>query len=167
MKWLDKKISELIDKRIKSYEVMFDDLEGKVRELKSDLVSLGIRIDAFKLIYEKEFGDFKLSHKKESDDFKTVYKIDNAEISSNFLKLDADIHNLREKVDIDVRKNGFRVDEKDRLLRNDMELCFTGLVKNIDKKLELLGDKKGIVTDLLKRIAYLEGQVSPSEGEVR
>ena len=167
MKWLDKKISELVDKRIKSYEVMFDDLEGKVRELKSDLVSLGIRIDAFKLIYEKESGDFKLSHKKESDDFKSVYKIDNAEISSNFLKLDADIHNLREKLELDVRKNGFRVDEKDRLLRSDMELCFTGLVKNIDKKLELLGDKKGIVTDLLKRIAYLEGQVSPSEGEVR
>lgn len=136
MKWLEKIICRLIDKRMEQYESMLDIFEEKVRDLKNDL---------------------SLS-KQDFDAFKSDYIRGNNEISSNFMKLDADIHNLREKLELDVRKNGFKVDEKDRLLRNDMELCFTGLVKNIDRKLELLGDKKGIVTDLLKRIAFLEGQ---------
>jgi hypothetical protein len=79
-------------------------------------------------------------------------------------KLNKDIHELREILHLEGRRVNLKIDERDKLLRDNMESCFTGLVVNIDRKLSSIGDKRGIVTDLLKRIAYLEGQV---EGQVK
>lgn len=64
---------------------------------------------------------------------------------------------LREDTDVHYRRLNIKIDDKEHLLREEFELNMSGLVKHIDKKLELLGNKKGIVTDLLKKIAQLEG----------
>ena len=64
---------------------------------------------------------------------------------------------LLESVSNDNRRIHLKIDEYDRQLREDMERGFTGVVRTFDKRLESLGDKKGIVTDLLKKIARLEG----------
>jgi hypothetical protein len=42
-------------------------------------------------------------------------------------------------------------------LRDDMDLGLDGIIKVFEMKLESLGYKKSIVTDLLKKIAKLEG----------
>lgn len=46
--------------------------------------------------------------------------------------------------------------ERDRLLREDLDLGLTGLASHVDKRLNHLGEKKGIVVDLLKKLAKLE-----------
>ena len=75
------------------------------------------------------------------------------------LSLKRDIGLIQEKLEIECRKSNSKIDEKERLIRDDMESGFLGLTKQIDKRLEKLGDKKGIIVDLLKRIAQLEGLI--------
>ena len=137
MKWLDKKIDGLIGGRMENLNGVLDGFEEKIRSIKESLLAI----------------------ENASKEFVSVYTVEKSEILASLNKLDVDIHGLRERLELDSRKTNLRIDEKDRLLRDNMETCFTGLVMNIDRKLSLLGDKKGTVTDLLKRIAFLEGQV--------
>jgi hypothetical protein len=52
-----------------------------------------------------------------------------------------------------------KMNDREEINREDLELRLTGFVGIINKKLETLGDKRGIVVDLLKRIAFLEGEL--------
>lgn len=130
MKWLDKKIDDCVAKRMESQNSALDDFESKLRTFRENFEEL-----------DKSFA------------------LEKSETFDTLRKLNEDIHILREKMELESRRVNLRMDEKDKLLRENMETCFTGLIMRIDNKLSLLGDKKGIVTDLLKRIAYLEGQV--------
>ena len=53
-------------------------------------------------------------------------------------------------------KNNLTIALKEESIREDMESCLTTLSKNLDRKLDNLGSKKGVVVELLKRIAQLE-----------
>ena len=81
------------------------------------------------------------------------------ENTEKILELEKRINFLSEEIEIKYKINHLKIDQKERFLREEMELSLTGLISQIDKKFESLGDKKGIVTDLLKRIAFLEGEV--------
>ena len=137
MKWIDDKIEKIVVKRMENYDSILDSFEAKLRKIREGLESI----------------------EQASKDFVSVYSTEKSEILNSLSKLDVDIHGLRERIELESRKTNLRIDEKDRLLRDMVETCLTGLVMNIDRKLSLLGDRKGVVTDLLKRIAFLEGQV--------
>ena len=134
MKWMDKIVDDAVVKRLNEQSSIIDGFESRLREFNARLENLENLLSTEKL-----------------------------ETSDSLKKLNEDIHIQREKFELESRRVNMRIDEKDKLLRENMESCFTGLIVRLDRKLESLGDKKGIVTDLLKRIAYLEGQV---EGQV-
>ena len=77
-------------------------------------------------------------------------------MADKFNKLYKQILTLQENSAIDDRKTNLKIDEYDRQLREDMERGFTGIMRTFDKRLEQMGEKRGIVMDLLKKIASLE-----------
>jgi len=70
-----------------------------------------------------------------------------------------DIIAYQENAELNHRKMMLRFDEKEKIIRDEMESDFDVLGKQLNKKLELVGDKKGMTVHLLKRIAELEGIV--------
>lgn len=56
--------------------------------------------------------------------------------------------------------NTLKLNESERILREEMELGISIITKRLDRKLEILGDRKGLVIDLMKRIAELEGDIN-------
>ena len=70
---------------------------------------------------------------------------------------DSRIESLRDDLNQSNAHLSSLIKERDRYLRDDLELSVTGMTRLLDKRLEALGDKKGLVVDLLKRIAFLEG----------
>lgn len=72
------------------------------------------------------------------------------------LGLHKEILELREDFERELRNLRLKMNEYDRAVRNDMESGLLGLTKTFDSRLSSLGDKRGIVTDLLKKIASME-----------
>lgn len=130
MKWLDKIISDIVKK-------------------------LNIKILEIIEVHSKEIS--KLN--KNFDDIERRLNSDEENNGLVYLSINKEISNLHEHMDNQLRRNNLKIDEKESQLRQEFEIAITGLTKNFDKKFELLGDKKGIVTTLLKRIAELEGLV--------
>ena len=78
------------------------------------------------------------------------------DLDAKIIRVNRDLVNALENMFIENKRINLKMDEYDRQLREDMERGFTGVVRTFDKRLEQLGDKRGIVTDLLKKIASLE-----------
>lgn len=70
-------------------------------------------------------------------------KLINRAVDKKFSKIEQDIKILKE--------NQFRY-------REDLDIGLDGIIVVFEQKLESLGYKKSIVTDLLKKIAKLEGK---------
>lgn len=138
MKWLDNKIKdrvkELFHAFILPYGLSVDNLEKENKELREKLELL-----------KKDLEDEKVLWRKERDDSRHINAVSEQMIRESFFTADAGIY-------LKIRE--MQSDSKDELERS-----LTGMVKILDKRLEVLGDKKGIVTNLLKRIAELEGLV--------
>ena len=103
----------------------------------------------------KEIGELN----KRFNEIETRFSVDEEENGRIQLYINKDILHLREHLENELKRDSLRIDEKESQLRQELEAVVTGLTKVIDKRLEELGDKKGIVTSLLKRIAELEGLV--------
>ena len=135
MKWLDSRIKKIVLSCVNVYN---QDLIKHCQELESNKKE----IDELKRKYD--FIDTKIN--MESEDNLSIHRSINKEIL-----------NLRGYLDNELKRKSLKIDENNRLLKEDLDSSLTGLTKHLDKKLELLGDKKGIVVGLLKRIAELEG----------
>ena len=66
---------------------------------------------------------------------------------------------IKGEINNTVQKINFDIAKKEQLLREEFGDGLVNMSKHVNRKLEMLGDKKGIVVDLLKRIAELEGQL--------
>lgn len=128
MKWLDDKIVKAVE---------------KFTEKLTETVSLKVTG------YDEEFKRLK-------EEDHALLRVTN-EIFDAIRSLQKEVLCVKADIENNVKLLNHKLNEKERLIREDVELGFTGLTRNLDKKLELLGDKRGIVTELLKRNAKLEG----------
>lgn len=79
-----------------------------------------------------------------------------------FTRLEATDNNIlyfQEELSIIQRKFNLKSDNLNSDLRIHFETAISGLLKTIDNRLNNIGDNRGIVTDLLKKIAKLEGEI--------
>lgn len=89
------------------------------------------------------------------------------DLSNRVDEFSRDVSNVNKYVDIReqlIRESMFNVEKTINLkiremqvdFKEDLELSSGGLMNFFDKRLNAMGEKKGIVTDLLKKIARLE-----------
>ena len=130
MKWL----KSLIDQRI-SIEVK--DLSEKFRALDKSVSDMNILFLALS------------SQQKE-------LRSTTSEVSDKCSLLNKEILRVEENASTNDRRINIKINESERLLKDELETSIIGLTKIIDDKIGTLGDKRGIVTDLLKKIAKLE-----------
>lgn len=130
MKWIDEKIKRLF---IKDVQVLQDT---------DDIISSALF--KFKEETNQQLAQLRDSHSR---------------CEGNGLRNLEDIHILQTELLNLKGQFSLKVKESEHSLREEFETSIRILNNNIDRKMEMLGNKKGLVTDLLKRIAYLEGQV--------
>ena len=151
MNWLDKKIDSLIVARMLGHNAIIDIFEKRIRELENEFKQL-------KFLKEQIAGNEKqieVNEKQIEDNARSCCK----ERDQLYGRIDVREQMLRETMFSDQKSFNLTIRELREEFKEILEYSMTGLIKNFDRKLSLLGDKKGIVTDLLKRIAFLEGQV--------
>lgn len=130
MKWFDKLIGERL---------------VKINDEILDLKNSGIHL-------QEEFNKFI------ENNLKRIQKI-NFEISdfdSAINRIDREILDRQTAISLELKKLNLKIDERERQMRDDYEVAISVAIKTIDKRLGNMGEKKGVVTDLLKRIAALE-----------
>lgn len=132
MKWLDHKIMAAIElyMRIRDEEV-----NQKLSDLKKESILFHMALK-------------KLDQRIEQG------LIQNTEVSRK--ELFGLRMELQEEFSINHRRLNLKIEERERQVREDNEIAIAGMSKILDKRLETLGEKKGLVVDLLKKVARLE-----------
>lgn len=141
MKWLENIIRKIV---LKEIEVYNDSMMRYCEEIES----IGILTKIIKTelsSFRDEFSDFR---RKVNDEIFLLKQAD----GDNYLKVLNELNEWKGRI-VDTTTS------KNKLLEQEFNDVITGLTKHIDRQVELLGGKRGIVVDLLKKIAVLEGQV--------
>ena len=151
MKWFRNFVKKVVLECIENYADILKKNSTQLHFLSEDLTNVSRET-------EKNIKKFETDFTKKNDEIGRRIEIIENEITHNQRETDIDITNIKQSLEIDLKRINLKIGERMQILSDDLDSSFTGLTKHLDKKLELLGDKKGIVVGLLKRIAELEGK---------
>ena len=133
MKWLDDRIKYIVGLSFDPYHLAVQTHEERLIKIEQKLAEREVNIEKVKSDILRELDMFKV--------------------------LEKDILDLKEDLDMLYKRILTKLDERDKITRADFETSLVVLTKRVDVKLDTLGDKRGTVTELLKRIAKLEGDL--------
>ncbi len=133
MRWFNDIVEKQVKKNLDEYILKFENLKNEVIKFRHDLQSLQL---------EEEILERTQNHLKIILD-----------------RTEGDIISFRETLVSSDKRNFIRMDENSLLLRQEIETSVSNLIQIFNKRLDALGDKRGMVTDLLKKIAKLEGDL--------
>jgi len=139
MKWFNDIVEKQVKKNLDEYILKFEDLRKEVIKFRHDLQSLQL---------EEEVLERTQNHLKIILD-----------------RTEKDIISFRDTLVSSDKRNFIRMDENSLLLRQEIETSVSNLIQIFNKRLDALGEKRGMVTDLLKKIAKLEGELEDKNGQ--
>ena len=152
MSFWDDFVNKLVDKVEVKVKTSLEDTVNKLSSIEEDKETLNIikkDNEALRLkiaILEEEVNDAREFFNHQFSIFENNLRNDERKLLMT-----------SEDIKAELRMLNIRIDDKERAVRYDMESAVTGSVKAFDERLNMLGEKRGIVMDLLKKIAKLEG----------
>ena len=138
MRWLDNLIDRSLNLRDQKLKEL---INSKAEELKNSQGKLRFDLDRYKLNIQIEMKNLVGLINEQTDKLTALNK---------------EVLRVEGEFGVNLQKTSIKIDEKERQVREDLERSITTVIRMFDSRLEGLGDKRAIVTDLLKKIAKLE-----------